>query len=316
MRVGFAGTPAFAATALQQILASGFPVPLVLTRPDRRQSRGLQVRPSPVKALALAHGLPLLQPATLKTSDSRGEALAVPLDALVVAAYGLILPPEVLAWPRHGCINIHASLLPRWRGAAPVERALLEGDRETGISLMRMDRGLDTGPVIDTVRVAIADDDTGGTLTARLAQVGATAIVAALGRLRDAGALPATPQPETGATYARKIAKCEAQIDWTESAVAITRRVRAFNPAPGASGFLGSRKLILQRADVLSIPVPGSGPGRVLEAGPSGIVVGCGDGALRVLELTPAGGRAMTAAPFVAGRGVAVGDPFAASPAP
>jgi len=315
MRVGFAGTPAFAATALEAILASGFPVALVLTRPDRPQGRGLQVRPSPVKALALTHGIPVLQPATLKTPDSRGDAFAVPLDVLVVAAYGLILPPEVLAWPRRGCINIHASLLPRWRGAAPIERALLAGDRETGISLMQMDRGLDTGPLLDTIRVAIADDDTGGTLTARLAQVGATAIVATLGRLRDAGALPAAPQPQAGATHAPKIAKSEAQIDWTTSAVAIARSVRAFNPAPGASGVLGSRKLILQRVEVLSVPVLGSAPGRVLEAGPAGIVVGCGDGALRVLELTPAGGRGMSAAAFVAGRGAAVGDTFVAPPA-
>ena len=239
MRVGFAGTPAFAAAALDAILDAGFEVPLVLTRPDRPQGRGLRVQPSPVKALASARGIAILQPPALRTADSQAAALEVPLDALVVAAYGLILPTAILGWPRHGCINIHASLLPRWRGAAPVERAILEGDRETGISLMRMEAGLDTGPVIEQVRVPIANDDTGGTLTARLAAVGAAAIVAALGRLRDAGDLPATPQAEAGATYAPKIARAEAAVDWSLGAEAIARRVRAFDPAPGATAMLG-----------------------------------------------------------------------------
>jgi methionyl-tRNA formyltransferase len=316
MRVGFAGTPAFASTALQAILAGGFPVPIVLTRPDQPQGRGMEVRPSPVKALALASGVPLLQPATLKMPGSRAEVLAIPLDVLVVAAYGLILPPEMLTWPRHGCINIHASLLPRWRGAAPIERALLEGDQETGISLMQMDQGLDTGPVIDTVRVPIAADDTGGTLTSRLAQVGATAIVATLRRLDESGVLHAIPQPQTGASYAPKIVKTETQIDWTASAAAIARRVRAFDPAPGASTFLGTRKLILRRAEVLPAAGSGTVPGRVLATSASGIVVACGEGALRVLELKPAGGRSMAAEAFVAGRGVAVGDAFTAPSVP
>jgi methionyl-tRNA formyltransferase len=315
MRVGFAGTPAFAATALDAIVAAGFPVPLVLTRPDRPQGRGLRVQPSPVKALASAKGVPVLQPPTLRTAEARADALAIPLDVLVVAAYGLILPPEVLAWPRHGCINIHASLLPRWRGAAPIERAILEGDRETGISLMQMDAGLDTGPVVERVSIAIADDDTGGALTARLAKVGAAAIVGMLRRLREDGLLIATPQPGAGVSYAPKIAKVETQIDWSASAAANARRIRAFDPAPGASAILGTRKLLLRRAEVVAANASAhAAPGSVLAAGASGIVVACGEGSLRVLELRPAGGRTMSAAAFVAGRGVAPGDSFARTP--
>ena len=313
MRVGFAGTPGFAATALAGIADAGFDVPLVLTRPDRPQGRGLRVLPSPVKAEAGARGIPVLQPATLRTPEARASIVAHPLDVLVVAAYGLILPPAVLAWPRHGCINIHASLLPRWRGAAPIERAILEGDRETGISLMQMDAGVDTGPVIERIRVPITDDDTGGALTSRLAATGAAAIVAALGRLRDVGALSALPQPEAGATYAPKLAKTEAAIDWTASACAIARRIRAFDPAPGATSILGTRSIRVRRAEALAVSEPAARPGEVVAAGAPGIVVACGEGALRIAELQPAGGRAMTAAAFVAGRGVAVGDTFAPS---
>jgi len=312
MRVGFAGTPAFAATALEAILAAGFSVPLVLTRPDRPQGRGLRLRSSPVKTLALARGIPVLQPQTLKTPESRAGAVAIPIDVLVVAAYGLILPGEVLRWPGHGGINIHASLLPRWRGAAPIERAILAGDRETGISIMQMDSGLDAGAVIDKARVPIEDVDTGGTLTERLAQAGAAAIVATLARLRKEGALANTPQDEAHATYAPKISKAEALIDFTASAVAIERKIRAFDPTPGAAAILGARRLLLRRAEVQGSRVTAA-PGRVLAADASGIVVACGEGTLRVLELQPAGGRTMSAAAFVAGRGIAVGDTFAPS---
>jgi methionyl-tRNA formyltransferase len=311
MRVGFAGTPAFAATALAAIADAGFEVPLVLTRPDRPQGRGLRVLPSPVRTLAVARRLAVLAPATLRTAEARAPVVAHALDVLVVAAYGLILPPEVLAWPRHGCVNIHASLLPRWRGAAPVERAILAGDRETGISLMQMDAGVDTGPIIEQVRVPIADDDTGATLTAHLAATGAAAIVAALARLRDSGALRATPQPEAGATYAPKLAKTEAAIDWKAAAADIARRIRAFAPVPGATATLGGRSIRLRRAELVAAPRASARPGTVVDAGPGGIVVACGDGALRIVELQPAGGRAMSAAAFVAGRGVAAGDTFA-----
>ncbi len=293
--------------------APGSTCPLVLTRPDRPQGRGLRVQPSPVKALASARGIQILQPPMLKTAESRAAAIAIPLDVLVVAAYGLILPPAILGWPRHGCVNIHASLLPRWRGAAPIERAILEGDHETGISLMQMDVGLDTGPVIDQVKVKIADDDTGGTLTTRLAAVGAAAIVVALGRLRDEGALRAAQQPEAGVTYAPKIAKNEAAIDWTATAEAIARRIRAFDPAPGATAMLGARALRLRRADAVAAPPMEAAPGTVLAAGAPGIIVACGQGALRIAELQPAGGRTMSAAAFVAGRGIAAGDAFVAA---
>ena len=315
MEVGFAGTPAFAATILDAILRAGFPVPLVLTRPDRPQGRGLKVQPSPVKALAESQRIAVLQPSTLKSPESRAAALAVPLDVLVVAAYGLLLPPEVLAWPRHGCLNVHASLLPRWRGAAPIERAILAGDVETGISLMQMDEGLDTGPVIERIRVRIGPDETAGTLTARLAVAGATAIVAALERLRNAGRLDATAQSDDGATHAPKIAKSDAAIDWRLPATVLARRIRAFDPAPGATAALGGRPVKLWRAQSESSSEEGAAPGRILLADASGIVVACGDGALRVTELQPADGRRMDAAAFIAGRRFVPGAAFDPSPA-
>jgi methionyl-tRNA formyltransferase len=310
MRVGFAGTPVFAATALDAILDAGFVVPLVLTRPDRRQGRGLKVAPSPVKALAAGHGIAVLQPSTLKSADSRALALAVPVDILVVAAYGLLLPAEVLTWPKRGCLNIHASLLPRWRGAAPIERAILAGDAETGVSIMQMDEGLDTGPVVDRVRVPMAPGETAGTLTAVLAKTGAAAIVAALARLRDEGRLEATAQTGAGATYAPKIAKSEAAIDWNRPAAALARQVRAFDPTPGATTLFGGLPVKLWRATPESVTGAVVHPGTVLSADAAGILVGCGEGALRIAELQAAGGRRMTAAAFAAGRRLARGALF------
>jgi methionyl-tRNA formyltransferase len=308
IRVGFAGTPPFAAAALIAILDAGFPVPLVLARPDRPRGRGLKVLPSAVKAIANQRGLAVTEPPTLKTAESRAAALAVPLDVLVVAAYGLLLPPEILAWPVHGCINIHASLLPRWRGAAPIERAILEGDTETGISLMQMDAGLDTGPVIERRRVPITPIETGGTLTARLAAIGAEAIVAALVRLNEGGRLPSSPQPVSGITYAPKIAKAEASLNWNLAAPVLARKVRAFDPAPGARASLAGVPVKLWRAEALS--TTDSRPGVVQSADAAGIVVGCGQGALRITELQPAGGRRMDAAAFIAGRSLVRGDAF------
>jgi methionyl-tRNA formyltransferase len=314
IRVGFAGTPAFAATALDAILRAGFPVPLVLTRPDRPRGRGLKVHPSPVKALATERGIAVLEPPTLKTAEARVPVIAVALDVLVVAAYGLLLPPEILAWPVHGCLNIHASLLPRWRGAAPIERAILAGDAETGISLMQMDAGLDTGPVIERSRVVIAATDTTGSLTVRLAERGAAAVVGALARLRDGAALEAVPQPDSGVTHATKIANAEASVDWNRPASALERQIRAFDPAPGATASFDGAPVKLWRAEVApSIPNPPR-PGVVLAAGAGGIVVTCGDAALRVLELQPAGGRRMNAAAFVAGRRLAPGAAFDVQP--
>jgi methionyl-tRNA formyltransferase len=315
MQVGFAGTPAFAATALEAVLGAGFMVALVLTRPDRPRGRGLAVAPSPVKALAAGRGIPVLQPATLKDPEARAEALAVPLDVLVVAAYGLILPQAVLDWPRHGGLNIHASLLPRWRGAAPIERAILAGDAATGISIMRMDAGLDTGPVVSRTTVAITNDDTAGTLTARLAATGAAAIIAALQGLRDTGMLAATPQPADGATYAAKVEKGEAVIDWALPAAAIACRIRAFDPAPGATATLHGAPVKLWRATTEPPGGPFGAAGAVLAADAHGMVVACGEGTLRVTELQPAGKRRMDVAAFLAGHRVAPGDAFDVAPA-
>jgi len=308
--VGFAGTPDFAAAALAAILAAGHPVPLVLTQPDRPRGRGLKVAPGPVKSLAQTEGLAVQQPVTLKTDAARAPVIAVPVDVLVVAAYGLILPPAILTWPRHGCINIHASLLPRWRGAAPIQHALIAGDRETGITVMRMDAGLDTGPTIDTARITIPPRATAGSLTGLLAVAGAAAIVATLARLGREGRLAATPQPAAGATYAAKIGRDDAAIDWHDSADAIDRRIRALDPAPGAFTALGGDAVKLWRAEPATEGGAAADPGTVLGTSGGALVVACGTGALRVVELQPAGGRRMDAAAFVAGRRILPGARF------
>ena len=315
MRVGFAGTPAFAATALTALLDAAFTVALVLTRPDQPKGRGLKLEASPVKRLAVARTLPLLQPANLRSEETRAEALQVPLDVLVVAAYGLLLPPEVLAWPRHGCLNIHASLLPRWRGAAPIQRALLAGDAETGVTIMQMDAGLDTGPMLRTERVPIAPRETAGTLHDKLAARGAAAIVEVLRQLARHGPLAATPQPADGATYAGKIDRAEAAIDWSASATAIDRQVRAFDPVPGAYTALAGEKLKVWAAEPAGHERAGAAPGTVLAASAHTLLVACGEGALRLTQLQPAGGRRMDAAALVAGRRIAQGARFDALPA-
>jgi len=305
MRVGFAGTPAFAAAALEAILDAGLQVAVVLSQPDRPRDRGWRTKPGPVKSLAAARGIPVLQPASLKAETERARIIAIPLDVLVVAAYGLILPESILEWPACGCINIHASLLPRWRGAAPIQRALLAGDRETGISLMRMDQGLDTGPIIARHAVPIAARETSGSLHDKLAAVGARAIVGALSVLQRDGRLPAEAQPEEGATYAAKLAPAETVIDWGASADAIDRSVRAFDPAPGAQTTLAGAALKIWEAS----PLPGrfGAPGVVARAEAAGIVVACGEGALNVTGLQRAGGKRMPAAAFLAGHDLATG---------
>jgi methionyl-tRNA formyltransferase len=314
LQVGFAGTPEFAQRALEAIAGAGFTIPLVLTRPDKPKGRGLALAASPVKVWAAARGLPVVQPSTLKTVEGRDAVRACPLDVLVVAAYGLILPPAVLAWPRFGCLNIHASLLPRWRGAAPVQRAIEAGDACTGVTIMQMDEGLDTGPTIARVEVPIGPRDTGGQLLDRLAAAGSTLVVEVLGRLDRDRCLATVPQPSEGITYAARIAARDAWIDWTRDAQAIDRQVRAFDPTPGACTTLGGTVVKLWRAE----PAPASSsapPGTVLTAGPAGIDVACGAGTLRVLELQRAGGRRVPASALVAGRFVAAGARFVALPA-
>jgi methionyl-tRNA formyltransferase len=305
MRIGFAGTPAFAAAALEAILDAGFPVALVLSRPDRPRGRGMKLDSGAVKALASTRGIQVFQPVCLGDEATRMRITSTALDILVVAAYGLILPEAILGWPRHGCINIHASLLPRWRGAAPIQRALLAGDGETGISIMRMDEGLDTGPIIARHPVTIFDRETAGSLHGKLAIVGARAIVAALSRLRCEARLPAEPQPEAGVTYAAKIQREEAIVDWGQSAYAIDRRIRAFNPVPGARTTLAGETVKMWEATPSS--ARSGPPGFVARADASGIVVACGEGALNVTTLQRAGGRRLSAAAFLAGHPVAVG---------
>jgi len=309
MRVGFAGTPGFAASALEAIIAAGFEVPLVLTQPDRAKGRGLHSEPSPVKRLAEDRGLPVLQPATLKTALARSPLLAFPLDVLVVAAYGLILPPEVLSWPRHGCLNIHASMLPLWRGAAPIQRAIQAGDTATGVTIMQMDAGLDTGAMIKVVEVAIAPRETAGTLLDKLAAAGARSIVAVLARLTRDGALTATPQPVTGASYAKKVERVDAAIDWTNANETIDRQIRAFDPVPGAATHFGGLAVKVWSADPIA-PECDTAAGTVLATGNEGIDVACGRGVLRLRELQPASGRRMSAVAFAAGHGVVPGRCF------
>lgn len=305
MRIGFAGTPAFAAVALEAILDAGLAVSFALTRPDRPRGRGMKLTPGPVKALATARGLPVWAPANLKDQAELARLLAASLDVLVVAAYGVILPPALLNWPRHGCINIHASLLPRWRGAAPIQRALLAGDAETGVSIMQIDAGLDTGPVIVRRAVAVASRETGGSLHDKLAALGAQAIVEVLRQLQRGAPVTALPQADAAATYAAKIDRTETVIDWRQGAREIDRRIRALDPAPGAQTTLGGETVKLWRAEPASARA--GQPGLVLAADAEGIVVACGQGSLKLTALQRPGGRRLSASAFLAGHRVAAG---------
>ncbi len=295
LRVGFAGTPEFAAEALAAILAAGHAVPLVLTQPDRPAGRGMKLQPSAVKQCALQHGLPVAQPTSLKldgrypeeAAAARVALQAAQLDVLVVAAYGLILPQWVLDLPRLGCLNIHGSLLPRWRGAAPIHRAIEAGDAETGVTIMQMDAGLDTGDMLLVAPEPIRPDDTTATLHDRLATLGGQWIVEALA-LAARGGLTATPQPAEGITYAHKIDKQEAPLDWTLPAAVLARRVRAFDPFPGASFRRTGEVVKVWQADA----VDGQGaPGTVLAVESDRLVVACGVGALALTSLQRPGGR-------------------------
>jgi len=309
MRVAFAGTPKFAARALAAIHASGYTIPLVLTQPDRPSGRGMAVMPSEVKRFAMAHALDVRQPASLRSDEVQRELKSIDVDVLVVAAYGLILPQAVLDWPRRGCVNIHASLLPRWRGAAPIARAIEAGDTSTGITIMQMDAGLDTGPMLARETLSIGDRDTAATLHDRLADVGARLIVETLRALAD-GKVSATPQPADGVTYAAKIDPGERPIDWSAPADAIDRKIRALSPAPGATAsWRGSAVRIVE---AIPTSAQSSEPtGTVVAVTASGIDVACGGNTvLRLTHLQPAGGRAMGAAAFAAGRAPALGARF------
>ena len=306
MRLIFAGTPEFAAVALSAILDAGHEVVLVLTQPDRPAGRGMALQASPVKQLALARGIEVFQPLKLRDADAQERIRAVGADAMVVAAYGLILPQVVLDMPQHGCLNIHASLLPRWRGAAPIQRAIQAGDAETGVCIMQMEAGLDTGPVLLREATPIGPAETAATLHDRLAEIGGRLIVDVLGSLP----LPAEVQPEAGVTYAAKIDKAESAIDWTQPAALLDRHIRAFNPFPGAHTALAGVGIKLWRAE----PVMESGvPGTVLSADRRGIVVACGDGALRLTELQKAGGKRLPAAQFLVGHALKGGEIFGAT---
>ncbi|HOB67503.1 methionyl-tRNA formyltransferase [Ottowia sp.] len=351
MKVAFAGTPEFARVALQQLLAAGFSVPLVLTQPDRPAGRGMKPQASPVKQLAQAHGITVAQPVSLRldgkypddAAAARAALQAAEPDVMVVAAYGLILPQWVLddmsaARPsegakapsagsatgaavergrqesRLGCLNIHASLLPRWRGAAPIHRAIEAGDAETGVTIMQMDAGLDTGDMLLAERLPIGPRATTATLHDELAALGGRLIVEAL-ELAACGGLSATPQPADGVTYAHKIEKHEAAIDWRQPAAVIERRIRAFDPFPGASSSVDGETVKLWHSEIDSaLRTSDQRPGQILSVNEQGVRVACGEGVLRLTQLQRAGGKRLPAREFLRGFALQPGQCFGAAP--
>ncbi|MFM2328511.1 MAG: hypothetical protein RLZZ494_614 [Pseudomonadota bacterium] len=320
LRVAFAGTPEFAAVALADLLAAGFTVPLVLTQPDRPAGRGMKLTPSPVKALALQHGIPVAQPRSLRldgkfpeeAAAGRAALDAAGADVLVVAAYGLILPAWVLAHPRLGCLNIHGSLLPRWRGAAPIHRAIEAGDAETGIAIMQMDEGLDTGAVIAQHAEPIRTEDTTATLHDRLAALGGRLMVSVLQRAELGDALAAQPQPSAGVCYAHKIEKAESTIDWALPAAQIERRMRAFDPFPGASFQWQGESVKLWQARVVALQAPAVA-GTVVQASSDGLVIACGQDALQLTQVQRPGGKRQPVSALLQARPVEVGHVLGAA---
>jgi methionyl-tRNA formyltransferase len=311
MKIIFAGTPAFSATALEALKVAGYEIALVLTQPDRPAGRGMKTMPSAVKVLAKRYELPLLQPYSLREPELNAQLDAIHADAMVVVAYGLILPPAVLTLPRHGCLNIHASLLPRWRGAAPIPRAILAGDGQTGITIIQMDKGLDTGDMLLQRSIRIEREDTAQTLHDKLSLLGADCIIEVLRQLQQ-GNLSPVPQSEIGATYALKLKKDETQINWRLGAEIIHRAVRAFNPWPGTYTIMGASTLKVWRAGIATSR-EGLGhriPGEITAIGSRGITVACGEGALILEVVQKSGGKKMHALEFVAGHPLYPGDLF------
>jgi len=295
LRVVFAGTPEFSVPCLEACRASGAEVVAVYTQPDRPAGRGRKLTPSPVKQAALAAGIAVEQPESLKSDEARATLAAYAPDLMVVVAYGLILPRKVLAIPRLGCWNVHASLLPRWRGAAPIQRAILAGDSESGVDLMQMEAGLDTGPVLLERRTPITGEDTGGSLHDRLSMLGADVLAEGLARVMAGESLIARAQPDDGVTYAHKLDKAEARLDFTRPAIELERQVRAFDPWPVAEGDVAGETLRIWAARAIE----GSGaPGSVLGMSREGIDIACGEGVLRVTALQRAGGKRITAADY------------------
>ncbi|MCC3303557.1 methionyl-tRNA formyltransferase [Sneathiella sp. HT1-7] len=301
LRLAFMGTPEFSAHILRALIGSPHEVVCVYSQPPRRAGRGKKLMPSAVHQLAEAEGLPVRTPASLKSPEVQAEFAELNLDAAIVVAYGLILPQAILDAPKYGCLNLHASLLPRWRGAAPIQRAIMAGDEETGIAVMQMEAGLDTGPVLSEARVPITAETTAGVLHDALADVGGTLMLGTLGKLGSPDVV-ATPQAADGITYAEKISKSEAEIDWGRSAIELDRHIRGLNPAPGAYfEYQGQRIKLLS-----AMPVDGDGaPGEALD---DQLTIACGEGALRLITLQPAGKSAMNAAAFLNGRPIAKGE--------
>ena len=317
MRVIFAGTPEFARVALACLQRAGFEIALVLSQPDRPAGRGMKLQASPVKQFALDHGIAVAQPRSLRLDgkypqDASAAQAAIQqarADVMVVAAYGLILPQWVLDQPRLGCLNIHASLLPRWRGAAPIHRAIEAGDAETGVTIMQMDAGLDTGPMLLTDRMPITPRDTTASLHDKLAALGGGLVVEAL-ELAACGGLKPVAQPAEGVTYAHKIEKAEAALDWSLPAAVLERKIRAFDPFPGASSTIQGEVLKVTGADVADAQRPSAAAGTVLAAEPAGVLVACGEGALRLTQLQRAGGKRLAVADFLRGFSLAPGMVF------
>ena len=306
MKIIFAGTPPFAAAALAALHAVGHQIVLVLTQPDRTAGRGLKLKSSAVAECAAKLGLEIEKPLSLKGDDIQTVLRALAPDVMVVAAYGLLLPRAVLDIPKYGCVNIHGSLLPRWRGAAPVQRAIEAGDIESGIAIMQMDAGLDTGPVLLARPCPIASEETSGTLFEKLTAIASDAIVDALQRLPT---LHAQPQQDEGVTYARKIDKSEARVDWTMSAAALERRIRAFDPSPGCETTLGADRLKIWRAQCI-VTQTGLAPGTILEVTPDRLTVQCGEGAVNLVTVQKSGGKRMNIAEFLRGSTIQPGRRF------